>query len=224
MSKHSRATKRVIPATGVDEPLPSQQKRSNDTTDRLLEAAEELLRIEGFEAATLRAIAKRANVSAGIVYRRFRDKDSILRAVYTRFFARIREGNKRTLNQGMLRAGSRIQVLTAIVRSIAEGYRRNRDLLRSLVLYARTHPDLGFRRRARKLNMLVYADICGLLLRSSEALPQPDPEAAVAFALSSAAAVLQERVLFADVTAMPLMSRAELISETAKMIDCYLSV
>ena len=44
------------------------------TTERLLEAAESLLRERGVDAATLRAIADRAGVSVGIVYRQFQTK------------------------------------------------------------------------------------------------------------------------------------------------------
>lgn len=195
-----------------------------ETTELLPEAAEDLLRIQGVEATTLRAIAQRAGVSVGIVYRRFRDKDSVLRAVYTQFFARIRAGNQRALGRSALQSASRTQLLTAIISGIAKGYRRNRDLLRALVLYARTHPDSRFRRGARELNALVYADVRDLLLRSTEGIQRPDPDSTVAFALSAAASVLQERILFADVTALPLMSDGELITETTRMIERYLSV
>jgi AcrR family transcriptional regulator len=220
MSKSKRKLEKT--KIGVDEPLPTRQRRSAETTERLLEAAEGILRHEGIDAATLRAIADRAGVSIGIVYRRFRDKDAVLRAVYTRFFARTRAGNRRALDGAPLQTATTTAVLTAIVRGIAEGYSRHRDLLRPLVLYVRTHPDPAFRRRARLLNAAVYADVRRLLLESKPDIDHPDPEAAVAFGVSAVASVLQERILFKDVTALPSMPDPELIGEATRMLRCYL--
>jgi hypothetical protein len=97
-----------------------------------------------------------------------------------------------------------------------------RDLLRALVLYARLHPDRRFRRRAKRLNASVYADVQRLLLSKRLGTRQADPERAVAFAISTIAAMLQERILFDDVTALPPASRDVLIGEAARMIKCYL--
>jgi AcrR family transcriptional regulator len=207
---------------GADQPLPTRQRRSAETTERLLQAAEDVLRDDGVDAATLRAIADRADVSIGIVYRRFRDKDSVLRAVYMRFFARISVANRRTLMSDRLRSATTTQVFTAIVRGIAEGYRRNRDLVRALVLYARTHPDPMFRRRAMTNNAAAYADIRRLLLERG--IRHPKPDVAVGFAISAIASVLQERILFGDVTALQSLSDADLITEATRMLACYLQV
>src|SRR5258708_8767059 len=79
------------------EPLPRlgailpKRARSRLTVHRLLSAAEALLAHGGLDAATVPAIASAAGVSVGVVYRRFPDKDNLLRAVYDRFFERLRE-------------------------------------------------------------------------------------------------------------------------------------
>src|SRR5579862_6425217 len=108
----------------MDEPLPALQARSQATTEHLLEAAEELLAEGGADAATLRAIADRAGVSLGIVYRRFPDKDAILRAVYTRFFSSVAATNERSLTSTKLQRRSLAELARALVTGIAEGYRR----------------------------------------------------------------------------------------------------
>ena len=74
-------------ARAVIRPRPVRQQRSRETLDRLLDAAEAVLAEEGLEAATVPRIADRAGMSVGAVYRRFPDKDAVLRAVYGRFFA-----------------------------------------------------------------------------------------------------------------------------------------
>jgi AcrR family transcriptional regulator len=199
--------------------LPTLQRRSAETKEQLLQAAEAILRDQGVDAATLRAIADRAGVSIGIVYRRFADKDAVLRAVYKRFFSRIPAGNRRALERDALQTATTTTVLTAIVQGIAEGYLKNRDLLRPLILYVRTHPDRSFRKRARALNAAVYVDICRLLLKSKPGIDYRNPEAAVAFAVSAAASILQERILFKDVTALPPMSDPELMMRRRKCYD-----
>jgi AcrR family transcriptional regulator len=209
---------------GVDQALPARQRRSQMTTERLLEAAESLLRERGVDAATLRAIADRAGVSVGIVYRRFRDKDTVLRAVYTRFFAGIDAANRRTLASDRLRDATTLQILKAVVRGIGEGYRRHRTLVRALVLYARSHPDPVFRKRAMALNAAAYVRVHRLLLGRRREIRHPKPVAAVAFGLSAIAALLQERIVFGDVTALPIVSDGELIAEATRMLQCYLRV
>src|SRR5204863_1109051 len=73
----------------------AKQARSRLTVHRLLSAAEALLEHGGLEAATVPAIAEAAGVSVGVVYRRFPDKDALLRAVYQRFFQTM--GDRNTL-------------------------------------------------------------------------------------------------------------------------------
>jgi AcrR family transcriptional regulator len=209
---------------GVDQALPARQQRSQVTTERLLEAAESLLREGGVDAATLRAIADRAGVSVGIVYRRFRDKDTVLRAVYTRFFAGVDAANQRALASDRLRDATTPQILTAVVRGIGEGYRRHRTLVRALVLYVRSHPDPVFRKRAMALNAATYARVHRLLLERRCEIRHPKPAAAVAFGLSAMAALLQERIVFGDVTALPVVSDRELIAEATRMLKSYLYV
>jgi len=54
------------------------------TTAAILDAAEELFSADGFEAVTVRAIAKRAGVSHALVHRYLGSKDEVFRAVLSR--------------------------------------------------------------------------------------------------------------------------------------------
>ncbi|MEU5198011.1 TetR/AcrR family transcriptional regulator [Streptomyces scabiei] len=60
---------------------PAQQARSRMTQQRILEAGTALLEEGGTEALTVAAVASRAGVSVGSVYRRFGDKDRLLAAL-----------------------------------------------------------------------------------------------------------------------------------------------
>jgi AcrR family transcriptional regulator len=67
------------------------QARSRQTQERILEAALALVADAGVEALTVSAIAERAAVAVGSVYRRFGDKDRLLLAVQQAFADRVRD-------------------------------------------------------------------------------------------------------------------------------------
>lgn len=63
----------------------AQQARSRRTRELISEAAYALLTEGGVDALTMTALAERAGVSVGSVYRRFGDKDRLLSAVQESF-------------------------------------------------------------------------------------------------------------------------------------------
>jgi AcrR family transcriptional regulator len=208
----------------MDEPLPALQERSQATAEHLLQAAEELLAEGGADAATLRAIADRAGVSLGIVYRRFPDKDAILRAVYTRFFSSTVAKNERSLTSTKFQRASLAEVSRVVVMGIAEGYRRHAPLLRALLLYARSHPSPDFRQRAAELNARTFAVLRRIFDAHRAEIHHPNPEIALPFAISSAASLLQVRILFNDTAPEPALPFAALIDEATRLLVSYLSV
>src|SRR6185369_480768 len=108
-------------APGNGPPIhPPRQARSRETLARLLDAAQAVLAEGGLEAATVPAIAKRAGLSVGAVYRRFPDKDALLRAVYVRLFGRAREQNAARLDPELYRGMALETVLGAMVRGIVQ--------------------------------------------------------------------------------------------------------
>src|SRR5215213_6511132 len=100
----------------------AKQARSRRTVDRLLDAAELVLEDVGLEGATVPMIANRAGVSVGVVYRRFRDKDALLRAAYERFFERSLELNRTVLAPEQWTGQSTAQVVDAVVRGMVKGH------------------------------------------------------------------------------------------------------
>ena len=216
--------RRSRPPRIADQPLPAWQQRSQETTDRLLEAAEALLGEGGAEAATLRAIADRAGVSPAIVYRRFPDKDAVLRAVYTRFFERTGAANARGLANPALQTASLKQIGRSVVIGMAEGYRLNRPLLRALVMYARTHPDPEFRKRCAALNRATFGRMKDIILAHRAEISHPDPDVGVPFALSLVGTMLQERILLNDLPPTAPLPQAELIAEVTRAFMTYLGV
>src|SRR6185436_12642259 len=103
--------------------LPALQARSQETRDRLLDAAEALLREGGPEKATVPAIARRAKVAVGSVYRRFHDKDAVLASIYERFFERSITANREALSADKWTHVPLEAMLRSLVDGMVRGYR-----------------------------------------------------------------------------------------------------
>src|SRR5262249_24553616 len=98
-----------------------KQARSRLTLHRLISAAEALLDQGGLDAATVPAIAKAAGVSVGVVYRRFPDKDMLLRAVYERAFENFAQQNTSRL-EAVAMDIPLPRLIRGMVKGIAGGY------------------------------------------------------------------------------------------------------
>lgn len=66
-----------------------QQSRGQQRLDLILDTAAELFAETGYEAATTNALADRAGISIGSLYRYFPDKDAILRALASRYYEQL---------------------------------------------------------------------------------------------------------------------------------------
>ena len=66
---------------------PPRQARSQETLERILDAAEALVTEKGFEDSPVAEIVARADSSVGAFYARFHDKEGLLHALYERYFS-----------------------------------------------------------------------------------------------------------------------------------------
>jgi AcrR family transcriptional regulator len=176
-------------------PLPAIQDRGHKAVERLLAAAEKILESGGLEAATVPAIAARAGMSVGNVYKRFPDKNSLLGAVYERFFAESLAANEFALDPAKWKDIPTTEVLSTFITGMIEGYRGRRALVRALLLYAQTHADAEFRAHAegRRLETLGLFE---RLLRDRRAdIGHPHPERAIRFVVTLLAHALENAVM-----------------------------
>jgi AcrR family transcriptional regulator len=204
---------------------PPRQERSRETLTRLLDAAQAVLAEGGLEAATVPAIARRAGLSVGAVYRRFPDKDALLRAVYVRLFGRAREQNAARLDPELYRGMALETVLGAMVRGIVQYYRENRTLLQAMHSYAESHADAEFRRRASELNDEALTQLAALATARRDEIHHPDPDAAVRFALLTVGLVLRGVVLRENrLPGLFLREGVSLEEELTRMVLGYLGI
>ncbi len=223
---HVPQRSRVDEAIDIFERLranPPKQERSLQTLNRLLDAAEKALEEHGLDAATVPAIAKRAGVSVGVVYRRFPNKDALIRAVYERFLWRVREQNSM-----MLSALARVRftlpdLLRGMVRGAVESHRRKRNLIAALHQFVRTSEDPTIRREAAEINRASTAAVAALLLTHRDEIHHPDPEAAIEFAVLTLAAVVRATIIDKEST-YGLEPPDDLEDELTRMISGYLGI
>jgi AcrR family transcriptional regulator len=176
-------------------PLPAIQDRGHKAVERLLAAAEKILESDGLEAATVPAIAARAGMSVGNVYKRFPDKDSLLRAIYERFFAEALAANEFALDPAKWKDIPTTEVLSTLVTGMIEGYRSRRALVRALLLYAQTHGNAEFRAHAEEMRLETLGLFERLLRDRRGDIGHLHPERAIRFVVTLLAHALENAVM-----------------------------
>lgn len=199
-----------------------QQERSRETAGRLLEAAETVLEARGLKGASVPEIARRAGVSPASIYRRFVDKDGLLREVFERFFERSIRANNAALDPACWRATSLEKSVRALVAGMVAGYSERPGLLRAVLTYSEQHPDGAFRRRALELRERSLASIEKIVLLHEKEIRHPEPLKAVRIALQLVTLALKERISPREKLGGPPMPAEELATELSRMFLGYL--
>jgi AcrR family transcriptional regulator len=200
-----------------------RQARSAASLDRLLAAAEEVLRERSFDEAGLAEIARRAGATVGTFYARFPGKEALLRHLEERLYAGVAAlvGAK----ADALAAGER--PLPALVRELLLAtigfYREHRGALRALTLRSRSDPEL--RARMDETNRRSLAALAPAFAPHAARIGHPDPGEAVPFAVLMAGHTLREAILFRE----PWLEDAgwtdeKLAGELARAVLAYLGV
>lgn len=167
---------------------PPRQARTQESLERVLDAAEALLADKRFEDIHITEIASRADISVAAFYRRFKDKDGLLHALHERIceeaFATADDALQPERWEG---AGIR-EILDTVVPFLIEAL-EGREAL-DLAVYQRGLTDAAMRERSDRLIVYVMQGLSRLLLARRDEIGHPDPERAVSFALVQMFAVL----------------------------------
>jgi AcrR family transcriptional regulator len=200
-----------------------RQARSQDTLDRILDAAEELVAEKGFEDATVAELVRRASSSVGSFYTRFRDKDGLLYALYERYHEQATATADAALDPARWEGASIPEILRAVVRFLVSVYREREGLIRAFVL--RNHSDTEFRARQERLSHYVNEKLSRLLLARAGEIAHPNPARAAAFGLTMTVSTIESVVLFGELRSSGLvLSDDELGAELTRAFLAYLGV
>jgi AcrR family transcriptional regulator len=205
-----------------------QQARSKESQERLMRAAREILNDKGLDAATVPRVAARAGLSAGSVYRRFPDKDALIRSVIIDFVQRAAASNEAVLTPKLAKLGTLSDFVKWAVRTSVAAHRQNARMLRSIRQFMLTHPNTAFEKKILELETLSVQRVADFLLLKRKEIHHPDPEKAVTFALMTLGFALQEIIvldMLPDVED-PRLPRNddELARELTRMFLRYLGV
>jgi AcrR family transcriptional regulator len=198
-----------------------RQKRSRESLERLLDAAEEQIRLSGVEALTISAVVNSIGLSVGAFYARFPDKTALLHAVQDRFHNRL---EPRIREQMIAEAGPRATLAEAIDAAVDVLIRNvvgERELSRGFMSLSVADPVL--RARGELVNRQRRETFGQILLVHSDEIGHPDPALAISVAYGMYAAVIRGRLVFGPEHELYYdIDTATLYRELKKALTLYL--
>ncbi len=202
---------------------PAKQDRSRDTKDRILRAAEKLLRREAFEAVSVRRIIEEARTSIGSFYARFRDKNALLPVLYAEYEVQLEQRLNR-LRKSTGNARSLEAAAGLIVEHFLVTYGEIPNLSRALYEYATRSPAAAESRNLAERRYRQYSFLLDALMSFRPEITHPDPSRAVELAMYFMVVVCRNRLLYplAPQTRMVRISKRELKLELVRQLTGYL--
>jgi AcrR family transcriptional regulator len=179
---------------------PPRQTRSQETLERLLDAAEEVFGERGFEAATVAEVVRRARSSVGAMYARFTDKDALLSCLHERFCEEALATSDLALDADRWEGASIAEIFAEVIPFLVEVYGQKRGLIRAFIVRGSHDPE--FASSASRLGKYISQRLTALLLDRREQISHPDPVLAVDFGLRMMFDTLDQSTLFAGVERM----------------------
>ena len=175
---------------------PPVQERSRESLRRMLDAAEMVLAKHGLEGAILPRIAAKAGISAANVYRRFRDKDALIAAVFQRIRERSSAAMAAQVDPEMVRRIGLVQFSHNIIEGMIQHYRGDAGLIRAGVQYSEQHWETALVRATRASEAQSFQTMVDTFMIWRDQIKHPDPQRAVRFGFVMIALVLRELILF----------------------------
>jgi AcrR family transcriptional regulator len=202
---------------------PPRQARTQERLERLLDAAEALLTEKRFEGVHVSEVASRAGTSVAAFYRRFEDKEALLHAVHERLCEQALATADDALAPERWEGSGIREVVDTIVGFLIRVLEARETL--DLAVYQRGLTDAAFRERSVRVSRHVMEGVARLLLARRAEIGHPEPERAVAFAMTQISSLLVHTFTagYRDL-ALVRMSDAEIARELVESCLAYLQV
>ncbi len=198
---------------------PTHQARSQETLERILEAAEEVVAEKGFDSATVSEIVRRAKSSVGAMYARFTDKESLLACLHERFCEEALATSDAALEASRWEGASIAEIMSTAMPFLVHIYHQKQGLLRAFILRA-SHDD-QFAERGVNLGREISQRLVALLMARRDEIRHPNPEMAVDFGLRMAFDTLDQSTLFPSMQRTMTRFSPELLGE--ELVRVFLS-
>jgi len=173
---------------------PPRQERSRQSFDRYLDAAEALIRANGFDELSVAEVARLAGFSVGGLYSRFPNKLALLGAVRERFLARMEAAVAAEFEAGRGGDASLAGAVHRIIRMLVRHFVSEPAMFRAFILECADNPEfakrceVGDERRKQLFREAVLAH--------EHEIRASDPSAAVDWAYTVVNLLIRERVIF----------------------------
>jgi len=208
--------------------LAPKQARSRASLGRLMTAAREILNEKGIEGATVPRVAARAGLSTGSVYRRFPNKDALMRAVILEALESLDAAAASDLTLELAERLSLQAFAEAMVRHRLASQRQNVRMLRAMLQFTLAHSNVAFKKKVAELNARSLQRVADFLLLKRSEINHPEPTKALPFALTLMGAMLQQIIVLGPQAGVPdpRLPRTddELVEELARAFLSYLGV
>lgn len=202
---------------------PTHQARSQETLERLLEAAEEVVAEKGFDNATVSEIVRRARSSVGSMYARFNDKDSLLVCLHERFCEQAMATAQAALDATRWEGATIAEIFASAIPFVVHVYHLKRGLIRAFIVRGST--DQPFAERAGRVSREISQLLVGLLEARRDEIKHPDPALAIDFGLRMMFDTLDSATLYADIQRTLFKhSPQQVAEELARTFLSYLGV
>ncbi len=213
---------RLSSALSEQRPLirPPQQRRSQESLERVLRAGFQLLQERGFDGFTLQEVSARAKVSIGSIYARAPSREALIKAVYERATLWTEE-QAEPLEQAAHRPGTTREQIEAIVAEMGTQMLAHGDVLRVFMRQAPLEPWI-MERAAEKSQSTCEVFTRGILEHRDE-IRHEDPELAVDVAWRTVYNTTARRVTHGpSFESQRPLSDEQLVNELARMVVSYL--
>ncbi|MDW8804179.1 TetR/AcrR family transcriptional regulator [Streptomyces scabiei] len=181
---------------------PPKQRRSREAWNRVLDAGVSLLEDGGYEAFTIAAVCKRAEVAPPAIYARTTSKDALFLAVYEHAMQRLRAEQQVFSDNSRWADLAADELVRAAVAETVGMFLRHERILRAVVLTSASHPEV--RRRGSHYSQELGSGFAKVVLRAADAITLPDVETAVHSCFSTVFAASVIRVAYGPGFARPV--------------------
>ena len=201
---------------------PPRQRRSQESLERILDAAESLIRERGFDDMTIAEVVLRSGSSVGSIYGRFNNKVGLLQAVQVRYHARVQNGIFAAFSGEHPRDESLAEAVARIVGVLSHHVLSDPELFRAFVLQAVFNP--GVRVQGERTNAERRKKVVEIIMSHRDEIRHPDPELAARWLYSTLMAALRERVTYGEKAELSGGFADEtFVSELTRTAACYLT-
>jgi AcrR family transcriptional regulator len=194
------------------------QARSQQTLDRLLDAAEALLDEQGLDKITVAEVVRRAGSSVGAFYTRFADKEGLVRLVLERFTEQALATTDAVLAPERWQGVPVNDALETMLSFMLGVVRQRRTLIAALTV--RSAQDPSFIALGERLRERICECLLALVAVRGDRFTHEDPETGIHLAVGMVLSFMESRAIHQS----ERISDERAASEMARLIVAYLGV